>query len=65
MIGGSVVIESVYTLPGIGALLIDSIYARDYAIIQTTILFYGIEVLVIFLLTDLLYMLLDPRVKLD
>ncbi len=65
MIGGSVVIESVYTLPGIGALLIDSIYARDYAIIQTTILFYGFEVLVIFLLTDLLYMLLDPRVKLD
>lgn len=65
MIGGSVVIESVYTLPGIGALLIDSIYARDYAIIQTTILFYGVEVLVIFLLTDLLYMLLDPRVKLD
>ncbi len=65
LIGGSVVIESVYTLPGIGALLIDSIFSRDYAVIQTTILFYGIEVLLVFLITDILYTLIDPRVKLE
>lgn len=65
MLGGSVVIESVFSLPGIGQLLVDAIYSRDYPLVQAVVLFFSVIVLVINLLTDLLYMLLDPRVELE
>ncbi len=65
MLSGSVVIETVFTLPGIGALLVNSIYARDYAIIQGVVLIFVIIVMLINLVTDILYSVLDPRVKLS
>lgn len=65
LIGGSVVIENVFTLPGIGSLMVNSIYARDYPVIQGITLVFGILVVLINLLTDLLYALLDPRVSYD
>lgn len=65
LVGGSVVIESVFTLPGLGSLLVDSIFARDYAVVQTAILLYGVFALLIFLITDIVYMFVDPRIKLD
>ncbi|MCD8035918.1 MAG: ABC transporter permease [Clostridiales bacterium] len=65
MFGGSIVIENVFTLPGIGALLVTSIYARDYAVVQGIIIMFVVVVMVINLITDILYSILDPRVKLS
>lgn len=65
LIGGSVVIENVFTLPGIGALMVNSIYARDYPVIQGVTLVFGVLVVLINLLTDLAYSFLDPRVTYD
>jgi peptide/nickel transport system permease protein len=62
LMGGSVVIENVFSLPGIGALIVSSIGARDYPMIQGIALLFGLLVIVINLLTDLLYAALDPRV---
>lgn len=65
MLGGSVVIESVFSLPGLGALLVNSINARDYAVVQGVVLTFVIMVMIINLLTDIIYSILDPRVKLS
>jgi len=62
LMGGSVVIENVFSLPGIGALIVSSIGARDYPMIQGIALIFGLLVIVVNLLTDLLYAALDPRV---
>ena len=65
MLGGAVVIEEVFSLPGLGSLLVDSILARDYTVVQTVVLFFAVVVLVVNLLTDIFYSVLDPRVKLE
>ncbi len=65
MLGGAVVIEEVFSLPGLGSLLVDSILARDYPVVQAVVLFFAIVVLVVNLLTDILYSVLDPQVKLQ
>ncbi|ASN03591.1 ABC transporter permease [Virgibacillus necropolis] len=65
LLGGTVIIETMFTIPGIGQLLIDSIHRRDYPVIQGVVLFIaGIYVLVN-LLVDLLYAFLDPRIRYD
>lgn len=63
MLGGSVIIETVFSLPGLGKLMVDSIFGRDYAVVQSLVFLFALMVLVINLLTDLLYSCLDPRVK--
>lgn len=64
LLGGAAVIETVFTLPGLGRFLVEAIYARDYAVVQGVLIFVaGIYVLVN-LLVDLLYPYFDPRVKL-
>lgn len=64
MLGGASVTETVFSLPGVGRLLVDAIYARDYPVLQGCLLFIaGIYVLVN-LVVDLLYMVFDPRVRL-
>lgn len=65
MLGGSVVIETVFALPGMGSLLLNGILSRDYAVVQGTVFFFAIVVLAINLITDVSYSLLDPRVKLQ
>jgi peptide/nickel transport system permease protein len=65
MLGGSIVIETVFSLPGLGKLLVDSIFARDYAVVQTVVLLLALLVLAVNLLTDIAYSLLDPRVRLE
>ena len=65
LMGGSVVVETVFSLPGLGALIVSSISARDYPMIQGIALFFGLLVILINLLTDLLYASLDPRVRYD
>lgn len=63
LMGGSVVVETVFTLPGIGSLIVSSIFARDYPMIQGITLVFAVLVIVVNLLTDIVYALLDPRVS--
>lgn len=65
LIGGSVVIEQVFALPGIGRLVVQGIMARDYPLIQGTMLLLGFSFVVINVLVDLAYTLVDPRVRYD
>lgn len=64
LIGGTVIVEQVFGLPGLGSLLIGSIATRDYAIIQLVTLLLAFIVIAVNLLTDLAYVALDPRVSL-
>jgi peptide/nickel transport system permease protein len=64
LIGGTVVIENVFALPGLGSLLLTGIFNRDFQIVQSATLVYAVLVVSINLLTDLGYSLLDPRVVL-
>lgn len=64
MLGGSVVIETVFSLPGCGKLLVDAIFARDYAMVQCMVFIFALMVLVVSLITDIIYSLIDPRITL-
>jgi peptide/nickel transport system permease protein len=64
LIGGTVVAEQIFSVPGVGSLLIGSIATRDYAIIQLATLLFAILVVLANLAADLLYRILDPRVAL-
>lgn len=64
LLGGAAVIETIFTIPGVGRLLVDSIYARDYPVIQGTVIVVGFAYVMVNLLVDLIYPLLDPRVRL-
>jgi peptide/nickel transport system permease protein len=64
-IGGSVVIEQVFALPGIGRMVVQAILARDYPLVQGTMLIFGFTFVLINLLVDVLYTLADPRVRHD
>src|SRR5262245_34838155 len=63
LLGGTVVVEEVFTLPGVGRLVLWSIYQRDYPVTQSTILFIAVMFMVINLAVDLLYRYLDPRIR--
>lgn len=63
LLSGTAVIETVFGLPGLGRFLIDAIYARDYPVIQGTLLFIVVIYIVINIVVDLLYPLVDPRVR--
>jgi peptide/nickel transport system permease protein len=64
LMGGTVIVERVFSLPGAGALLVDAIAARDYPVVQSTTLIFAILIILINLATDLVYTFLDPRVRL-
>jgi peptide/nickel transport system permease protein len=63
LLGGTVVVEEVFTLPGIGRLVLWSIYQRDYPLTQSTILFIAVMFMTINLVVDVLYGYLDPRIR--
>lgn len=64
LVGGTLVIEQVFAIPGLGSLLIGSIQARDFPSVQAVALFVAVFVVAVGVLTDILYTLLDPRVDL-
>jgi peptide/nickel transport system permease protein len=64
LLGGTVIVENVFSLPGAGKLLVDAIAARDYPLVQSTTLVFAILVILVNLLTDVIYTFLDPRVRL-
>jgi peptide/nickel transport system permease protein len=63
LLGGTVVVEEVFTLPGVGRLVLWSIYQRDYPVTQSTILFIALLFMTVNLLVDLLYGYLEPRIR--
>jgi peptide/nickel transport system permease protein len=63
LLGGAVIVEKIFTVPGLGALLLESIANRDYALVQNATLFFALMVMAVSLLIDLAYPLLDPRVR--
>lgn len=64
LLGGAVVIETVFTLPGLGRFLVEGIYARDYPVVQGALLLVAAIYVLSNLIVDLLYPVFDPRVKL-
>ncbi|HEY7618254.1 MAG TPA: ABC transporter permease [Solirubrobacteraceae bacterium] len=64
LLSGLVIIENVFALPGMGSELVNAILARDYPMVQALTLIFGVAVVMINLLTDLIYAELDPRVRL-
>lgn len=65
LLGGSVVTESVFAFPGLGSLLVESVNYRDYNAIQSLILIFSLHFIVINLVVDILYALLNPEIKLN
>ncbi|WP_432402527.1 glutathione ABC transporter permease GsiC [Wukongibacter sp. M2B1] len=63
LLGGSVVIETVFSWPGMGSLLIDSVAFRDYPMIQSEILIFSLQFIIINLIVDLLYAVLNPEIS--
>jgi peptide/nickel transport system permease protein len=65
MMGGAIVVENVFAWNGVGRLAIEAVFARDYPLIQGFILFFATIVVLVSVVIDLLYALLDPRIRYD
>jgi peptide/nickel transport system permease protein len=65
VIGGTVVIEAVFALPGMGNLLVTSVFSRDYPVVQGLTVVFALLVMLISVLTDLAYAAIDPRIRLQ
>lgn len=63
LLGGTVIVESIFAWPGIGKLLVDSIYARDFATVQACALLFAIIFVLINLIVDILYLFLNPKIS--
>ena len=63
MINGAVIVETVFGWPGIGKLMVDSVIQRDYAIVQAAITITATAIFLLFIIIDLLYVALDPRIR--
>ena len=65
LVGGTLIIEQVFALPGVGQLMINSIFQRDFPVVQGVTLFFAILVVLVYLFTDVIHSLLDPRVRFE
>jgi peptide/nickel transport system permease protein len=65
LVGGTLVVEQVFALPGLGQLMINSIFQRDFPVVQAVTLAFAVMVVVVYLTADLVHALLDPRVRFD
>ncbi|MFI5341188.1 MAG: ABC transporter permease [Candidatus Methylomirabilales bacterium] len=63
LLGGAVISETIFTLPGVGRFLVDAILHRDYPVVQTIVILFGVVVVALNLVTDLLYAWFDPRTR--
>jgi len=63
LIGGAVVTESVFAIPGLGRLTVDAILQRDYPVIQGVVLVCSFAYVLVNLLVDVIYSVLDPRIR--
>lgn len=65
LVGATVIVEQVFALPGIGQLLINAIFERDFTVVQAVTLVLAVMVVLVYLVTDVIHALLDPRVRYD
>ncbi len=65
LLGGAVVIEQIFGMPGIGWMILNGIYQRDYPVVQAGVLFVAVVFVLVNLLVDLVYAVLDPRIRYD
>ena len=63
LLGGAVIVETIFALPGIGRLIVDSIFARDFPVVQGAVLVLAVSFIAVNLVVDLMYARLDPRVR--
>ena len=63
VLAGSIIVEQVFNLPGLGRLLVVAISSRDYAVVQAVVLYIAAIVVVINLFVDVLYRIIDPRIS--
>ncbi len=63
LIGGTVIIETVFAWPGVGRLVVQAIFSRDYPLVQATVLVLSVIFVVVNLLVDLIYLYLDPQIS--
>jgi len=63
LLGGSIVVETVFSWPGLGRLLVDSVAYRDYPVIQAEILLFSLEFILINLTVDVLYAIANPEIR--
>jgi peptide/nickel transport system permease protein len=61
MVAGTVLVENVFAWPGLGTMIVQSILTKDYSVVQGIVLVYGVGVLVVNLVIDVILALLDPR----
>ncbi len=64
LLGGAVITETIFAVPGLGQLAVNSIYGRDYPMLEGVVLFSALAILLINLVVDIVYSLIDPRIKL-
>jgi len=64
LLGGAVLVEQIYALPGLGRMVLDAILQRDYALVQGSVLFIAFNFMIVNLFVDLAYVALDPRISL-
>jgi peptide/nickel transport system permease protein len=65
LLGGAVIVEQIYALPGLGRMVLEAILQRDYALVQGAVLFIAFNFMIVNLLVDLAYVALDPRIRLE
>ena len=63
LLSGAVLTETIYSLPGLGRLMVDSILSRDYSVVQAGALFIAVVFVLVNLAVDILYAALDPRIS--
>jgi peptide/nickel transport system permease protein len=65
ILSGTIIVETVFALPGIGRLFVDSVLRLDYQVVQSLVVVFAVLVVIVNLLTDLLYALADPRIRIS
>jgi peptide/nickel transport system permease protein len=63
MLGGAIVVEMIFTLPGVGRMTLDAVLERNYPVVQSTVLVIGAMFMLVNLVTDILYGVIDPRTR--
>ena len=63
LLGGTIIIEKIFVVPGMGALLLQAITARDYILVMGDVLVFALAVMIVNLAVDVIYAWLDPRIR--